>query len=71
MTHFIPFLDLKSPYMELKEELDAAYFRVMESGWYILGKNEAFEQEFARKIRYSIALAWKWLGGITPDLTWL
>jgi dTDP-4-amino-4,6-dideoxygalactose transaminase len=44
----IPFLDLKSPYLELKEELDAAYHRVMESGWYILGKEvEAFEDEFA------------------------
>jgi len=44
----IPFLDLKIPYAELKEELDAAYRRVMESGWYILGKEvEAFEKEFA------------------------
>lgn len=44
----IPFLDLKSPYQELKAELDAAYKRVMESGWYILGSEvEAFEQEFA------------------------
>ena len=44
----IPFLDLKASYLELKEELDAAYRRVMESGWYILGQEvEAFEQEFA------------------------
>ena len=44
----IPFLDLKSPYIELKSELDAAYQRVMDSGWYILGKEiEAFESEFA------------------------
>ena len=44
----IPFLDLKSPYLELKDELDATYHRVMESGWYILGKEvEAFETEFA------------------------
>ncbi len=48
MTAEIPFLDLKFPYIELKEELDAAYRRVMESGWYILGKEvEAFEAEFA------------------------
>jgi len=45
----VPFLDLKAPYIELKDELDAAYCRVMESGWYILGKEvEAFEDEFAR-----------------------
>lgn len=44
----IPFLDLKAPYVELKEELDAAYRRVMESGWYILGEEvAAFESEFA------------------------
>src|SRR5437016_1027473 len=44
----IPFLDLKAAYLELRDELDAAYHRVMESGWYILGQEvEAFEQEFA------------------------
>jgi len=44
----VPFLDLKAPYLELKEELDAACQRVMESGWYILGEEvEAFEAEFA------------------------
>lgn len=44
----VPFLDLHAPYLELREELDAAYHRVMESGWYILGKEvEAFEAEFA------------------------
>jgi dTDP-4-amino-4,6-dideoxygalactose transaminase len=44
----IPFLDLKTPYLEQKEAMDEAYRRVMESGWYILGKEvEAFEGEFA------------------------
>lgn len=44
----IPFLDMKSPYQELKTEMDAAYQRVMESGWYILGGEvESFEREFA------------------------
>jgi dTDP-4-amino-4,6-dideoxygalactose transaminase len=44
----IPFLDLKASYLELKPELDAAYHRVMESGWYILGSEvDAFECEFA------------------------
>jgi dTDP-4-amino-4,6-dideoxygalactose transaminase len=45
----IPFLDLKAPYLELQQELDAAYRRVMESGWYILGEEvDAFESDFAR-----------------------
>lgn len=44
----VPFLNLKAPYLELQQELDAAYRRVMESGWYILGQEvEAFEAEFA------------------------
>lgn len=48
MVQEIPFLDLKAGYLELKDELDAAYRRVMDSGWYILGSEvEAFESEFA------------------------
>ena len=44
----IPFLDMKSVYAELKPELDAAYHRVMESGWFVLGREvEAFESEYA------------------------
>lgn len=44
----IPFLDLKAPYQELKTELDEAYLRVMNSGWYLLGNElTAFEKEFA------------------------
>ena len=44
----IVFLDMKSAYAELKPELDAAYARVMESGWFVLGKEvEAFEAEYA------------------------
>lgn len=44
----IPFLDMKSAYVELKAELDAAYQRVMESGWFVLGREvEAFEVQYA------------------------
>ena len=43
----IPFLDMRGPYQELQGELDSAYRRVMDSGWYILGhETEAFEAEF-------------------------
>lgn len=44
----IPFLDLKATYDELKPQFDAAYQRVMDSGWFVLGQEvSAFEAEFA------------------------
>lgn len=44
----VPFLDMKAPYRELQVELDSAWRRVMESGWYVLGPEvDAFEREFA------------------------
>lgn len=47
----VPFLDMKAPYRELQAELDSAWRRVMESGWYILGSEvEAFEREFAEYV---------------------
>lgn len=45
----VPFLDLHAAYRELQPELDAAFQRVMQSGWFILGDEvEAFERDFAR-----------------------
>lgn len=44
----VPFLDVGAGYRELRGELDEAFRRVMESGWYILGQEvEAFEAEWA------------------------
>ncbi|RMG80798.1 MAG: DegT/DnrJ/EryC1/StrS family aminotransferase [Chloroflexi bacterium] len=44
----VPFLDLTELHRELAHELDAAYSRVLRSGWYVLGRElETFEQEFA------------------------
>jgi len=44
----VPFLDLKPQYLELKDQFDAAYRRVAESGSFILGREvESFESEFA------------------------
>jgi dTDP-4-amino-4,6-dideoxygalactose transaminase len=46
--------------VELRQELDAAYRRVMERGWYILGDEvEAFESEFAAYCgaRHCVAVA--------------
>lgn len=44
----IPFLDLKAPYLELKQELDEAIARVVSSGWFIGGPEvEAFEEDYA------------------------
>ncbi|WP_170426143.1 DegT/DnrJ/EryC1/StrS family aminotransferase [Ruegeria arenilitoris] len=44
----IPFLDLRDGYLELKNEIDTAVLRVLDSGWYILGEEvEGFEAEWA------------------------
>jgi dTDP-4-amino-4,6-dideoxygalactose transaminase len=44
----IPFLDLKAPYLELKEALDEAIQRVVSSGWFIGGPEvEHFEADYA------------------------
>lgn len=44
----VPFLNLRATYSELKEEIDEAVARVLESGGFILGREvEAFENEFA------------------------
>jgi dTDP-4-amino-4,6-dideoxygalactose transaminase len=47
-TLAVPFGDLKRQNEALRPELDAAFARVLDSGWYILGREvTAFEQEFA------------------------
>jgi len=44
----VPFLPLGMAYRELKEDIDEAVFRVLNSGFYILGHEvEAFEEEYA------------------------
>jgi dTDP-4-amino-4,6-dideoxygalactose transaminase len=44
----IPFLDLKTPHIELRRQLEEAFNRVMDSGWYILGNEvKEFEREFS------------------------
>lgn len=44
----VAFLDLKSPHIHLREELEAAFQRVLASGRFVLGTElEAFEAEFA------------------------
>ena len=45
----IPFLDLQAINARDREELASAFARVLDSGWYVLGKEvAAFEEEFAR-----------------------
>ncbi len=44
----VPFLDLKELHHEVNAELEAAFQRVLNSGWYVMGPElEAFEVEFA------------------------
>lgn len=45
----IPFLDLARLHQLIRNPLDAAYHRVMDSGWFIVGPElEAFEGEFSQ-----------------------
>jgi dTDP-4-amino-4,6-dideoxygalactose transaminase len=45
----IPFLDLAKLHQEIREPLEEAFHRVLNSGWFIMGPEvEAFESEFAR-----------------------
>jgi dTDP-4-amino-4,6-dideoxygalactose transaminase len=44
----VPLLNMKAPHEELALEMQAAFTRVLKSGWYILGQEvSAFEKEFA------------------------
>lgn len=44
----ISFLDLKAPYLELKQELDEAIARVVSSGWFVGGVEvDQFEADYA------------------------
>ena len=56
----IKFLDLKAVNERFRAEMDAATKRVLDSGWYLLGKEcEAFESEFAAYcgVRHAIGCA--------------
>ena len=45
----VPFLDLARLHQSIRESLDVAYHRVLDSGWFIMGPElEAFESEFAQ-----------------------
>lgn len=53
----IPFVDLQAQYFGIKEEIDAAIARVLESGQFVLGKEvAAFEEEFAAYCRTKFAI---------------
>lgn len=55
----IPQSNPKAAYLERREAIDAALARVLESGWYILGREvESFEAEFAQ------AMGAKWAVGV-------
>lgn len=56
----VPFLELLPTYTEIKSEIDEAYHRVMDSGWYLLGnETKALEEEFAAFVgsKYAVTVA--------------
>jgi dTDP-4-amino-4,6-dideoxygalactose transaminase len=55
----VPFADFKAHVAALREELDTAVGRVLDSGWFILGpEGEAFERELAQALgaRHAVAV---------------
>ena len=55
----VSFLDIRRLHRSIREPLDSAYQRVMDSGWFIMGPElEAFEAEFARycEVRHCIGV---------------
>src|SRR5437762_11843292 len=53
-----PFLDLKSEYADIREEVMSAIQRVMESQHFILGPEvEKFEREIARRVGAQFGIA--------------
>jgi dTDP-4-amino-4,6-dideoxygalactose transaminase len=54
----IPFLDLKKQYANIKPEVDAAVFRILDSNQYVLGEEVAgFERDFAAYCQTKHAIA--------------
>ena len=54
----VPFVDLRARVAALRDELDAAVRRVLDSGWFVLGPEvEGFEREFAEALGASEAVA--------------
>ena len=56
----IPFNNFKKQYTNLKKKTDQAISKVLESGWYILGKEvQSFEEQFAKYIgtKYCVGVA--------------
>ncbi|MGO9008539.1 MAG: DegT/DnrJ/EryC1/StrS family aminotransferase [Bryobacteraceae bacterium] len=55
----VTFLNLQAPYLELKDEIDEATYRVVSGGLYLLGRElEAFEGEYAEYlgVRYCVGV---------------
>ena len=60
MEQQVPMVDLAGEYREIKDEIDEAVHRVLESGHFILGEEvEAFEEEVASTlgVRHAIGVA--------------
>ncbi len=56
----VPFLDIGSASASMRDDLDEAYKRVMDSGWYVLGEEvDAFEGEWAAYcgVRHCVGVA--------------
>ena len=60
-NQMIPFSDPSASYQAHKKEIDEAIQRVLDSGWFVLGKEvDAFEKEFACVSMAKIFMPWEW-----------
>jgi len=59
-AHKVAFLDLKTPHIKLRDALETAFDRILNSGIYILGEEvDAFEREYAAycEAKYCVGVA--------------
>lgn len=51
----VPYLDVRAGNIQLRDELQLAYARVVNSGRYVLGEElERFEEDFASFVRHGM-----------------
>ena len=56
----VPFLDLKSAYLELQDEIDVSISRILSGGVYVLGDEGVFESEWLIMLTQNLCILRLW-----------